>query len=36
MCVLACILGFNNQFIKSMRIWPIFQKKKHIILIHEN
>jgi hypothetical protein len=20
--------GFNNQFIKVMRTWPIFQKKK--------
>jgi len=24
--ILAYILGFNNQFIKTLRIWPIFQK----------
>jgi hypothetical protein len=24
--VLACIFGFNNQFIKVMRTRPIFQK----------
>jgi len=29
--------GFNNQFIKVMRTWPIFQKKsKKIILFSVN
>jgi hypothetical protein len=29
--VLACIFGFNNQFIKATRTRPIFQKfKKNI------
>jgi hypothetical protein len=32
--VLACILGFNNQFIKVTRTWPTFQKisKKYFFL----
>jgi len=30
--LLACILGFNNQFIKIMRIRPIFQKYQKNIL----
>jgi len=25
--------GFNNQFIKVMRTWPIFQKKKKICFV---
>jgi hypothetical protein len=31
--VLACILGFNNQFIKIIRTRPIFQKyqKKYFV-----
>jgi len=31
-CYFSMHFGFNNQFIKVMRTWPIFQKKSKIFL----
>jgi hypothetical protein len=30
--ILACIFGFNDQFIKVTKTWPIFQKNPKNIL----
>jgi len=32
-CYFSMHFGFNNQFIKVMRTWPIFQKIKKIYIL---